>query len=94
MPKDLIEAELFGWEKGAFTGAKDKRIGKIESASGGTLFLDEISELDMNLQAKLLRFLQDNEFSPLGSNKVTKADARIIGATNKKPERCRKQRVV
>ncbi|MEK7741371.1 MAG: sigma-54 dependent transcriptional regulator, partial [Nitrospirota bacterium] len=83
MPKDLIEAELFGWEKGAFTGAKDKRIGKIESASGGTLFLDEISELDMNLQAKLLRFLQDNEFSPLGSNKVTKADARIIGATNK-----------
>ncbi len=83
MPKDLIEAELFGWEKGAFTGAKDKRIGKIESASGGTLFLDEISELDMNLQAKLLRFLQDNEFSPLGSNKVTKADVRIIGATNK-----------
>jgi len=83
IPKDLIEAELFGWEKGAFTGAKEKRIGKIESANGGTLFLDEIFELDLNLQAKLLRFLQDNEFSPLGSNKVTKADVRIIGATNK-----------
>ncbi len=83
IPKDLIEAELFGWEKGAFTGAKEKRIGKIESANGGTLFLDEISELDLNLQAKLLRFLQDREFSPLGSNKVTKADVRIIGATNK-----------
>lgn len=83
IPKDLLEAELFGWEKGAFTGAKDKRIGKIELAAGGTLFLDEISELDMNLQAKLLRFLQEKEFSPLGSNKVVKAEVRIIGATNK-----------
>ena len=83
IPKDLLEAELFGWEKGAFTGAKEKRIGKIESAGRGTLFLDEISELDLNLQAKLLRFMQDNEFTPLGSNKATKADARIIGATNK-----------
>lgn len=83
IPKDLIEAELFGWEKGAFTGAKEKHIGKIESADKGTLFLDEISELDLSLQAKLLRFLQDKEFSPLGSNKVIKADVRIIGATNK-----------
>ncbi|MBI5205762.1 MAG: sigma-54-dependent Fis family transcriptional regulator [Nitrospirae bacterium] len=83
IPKDLLEAELFGWEKGAFTGAKEKRIGKIESAGSGTLFLDEISELDLNLQAKLLRFMQDNEFTPLGSNKAAKADARIIGATNK-----------
>ncbi|MBI4688894.1 MAG: sigma-54-dependent Fis family transcriptional regulator [Nitrospirae bacterium] len=83
LPKNLIEAELFGWEKGAFTDAKERRIGKVESASGGTLFLDEISELDLNLQAKLLRFLQDKEFSPLGSNKVIKADVRIIGATNK-----------
>ena len=83
IPKDLLEAELFGWEKGAFTGAKEKRIGKIESAGRGTLFLDEISELDLNLQAKLLRFMQDNEFTPLGSNKAAKADARIIGATNK-----------
>ncbi len=83
IPQDLLEAELFGWEKGAFTGAKEKRIGKIGSANGGTLFLDEISELDMNLQAKLLRFMQDRRFSPLGSNKVVEADVRIIGATNK-----------
>ncbi|TAL24185.1 MAG: sigma-54-dependent Fis family transcriptional regulator [Nitrospirae bacterium] len=83
IPKDLLEAELFGWEKGAFTGAKEKRIGKIESANGGTLFLDEISELALNLQAKLLRFMQDNEFTPLGTNKAAKANARIIGATNK-----------
>lgn len=83
IPRDLLEAELFGWEKGAFTGAKDKHTGKIESANGGTVFLDEISELDMNLQAKLLRFMQDRQFSPLGSNKETEADVRIIGATNR-----------
>jgi two-component system nitrogen regulation response regulator GlnG len=83
IPRDLLEAELFGWEKGAFTGAKEKRAGKIESANGGTLFLDEISELDTNLQAKLLRFMQDKKFSALGSNKVVEADVRVIGATNK-----------
>ncbi len=83
IPKDLMEAELFGWEKGAFTGAKEKHIGKIESANGGTLFLDEISELDLNLQAKLLRFMQDRKFSPLGSNRVVEADVRVLGATNK-----------
>lgn len=83
IPRDLLEAELFGWEKGAFTGAKERRTGKIESANGGTLFLDEISELDLNLQAKLLRFLQDRNFSALGSNRVVEADVRIIGATNK-----------
>jgi len=82
IPKDLIEAELFGWEKGAFTGAREKHAGKIASANGGTLFLDEISELDLNLQAKLLRFLQDRKFSPLGSNRTVEADVRIIGATN------------
>lgn len=82
IPKDLLEAELFGWEKGAFTGAGEKHTGKIESAKGGTLFLDEISEMDANLQAKLLRFMQDRRFSPLGSNKVIDADVRIIGATN------------
>lgn len=82
IPKDLMEAELFGWEKGAFTGAKEKHTGKIESANGGTLFLDEISELELNLQAKLLRFMQDKKFSPLGSNRVIEADVRIIGATN------------
>ncbi|MCL5024475.1 MAG: sigma-54 dependent transcriptional regulator [Nitrospirae bacterium] len=83
IPKDLLEAELFGWEKGAFTGAKEKRDGKIESANGGTLFLDEIAELDLNLQAKLLRFMQDRKFSALGSNRVIEADVRIIGATNR-----------
>jgi two-component system nitrogen regulation response regulator GlnG len=83
IPKDLLEAELFGWEKGAFTGAKERRSGRIESANGGTLFLDEISEMDLNLQAKLLRFMQDRKVSPLGSNRVVDADVRIIGATNK-----------
>lgn len=83
IPKDLMEAELFGYEKGAFTGAKERHAGKIESANGGTLFLDEISELDLNLQAKLLRFMQDRKFSPLGSNRVMDADVRILGATNR-----------
>lgn len=83
IPKELLEAELFGWEKGAFTGATEKTGGKIQSAHGGTLFLDEISELNIDLQAKLLRFIQEREYSPLGSSKVIKADVRIIGATNK-----------
>jgi len=83
IPKDLLEAELFGWEKGAFTGAKEKHAGKIESARGGTLFLDEISELNLNLQAKLLRFMQDRKFSLLGSNTVMEGNVRILGATNR-----------
>ena len=83
IPKDLLEAELFGWEKGAFTGAKEKHAGKIESARGGTLFLDEISELNLTLQAKLLRFMQDRKFSPLGSNTVMEGNVRILGATNR-----------
>lgn len=83
IPKELMEAELFGWEKGSFTGAIERKIGKIQSAEGGTLFLDEISELDIKLQAKLLRFLQEKEYSPIGSTKSIKADVRIITATNK-----------
>ena len=83
IPKDLLESELFGYRKGAFTGAVSDKKGKIESASGGTLFLDEIAEMEPGLQAKMLRFLQDKEFSPLGSNEIIKADVRIIGATNK-----------
>jgi two-component system nitrogen regulation response regulator GlnG len=83
IPKDLAEAELFGYEKGAFTGSTGKRIGKIEEANGGTLFLDEISEMDIKLQANLLRFIQDKEFSPLNSNNFIKADVRLIGATTK-----------
>ncbi|HUO76199.1 MAG TPA: sigma-54 dependent transcriptional regulator [Thermodesulfovibrionales bacterium] len=83
IPKDLLEAELFGWEKGAFTGAKEKYAGKVESARGGILFLDEISELNLDLQAKLLRFMQDKKFSPLGSNTVMEGNVRILGATNR-----------
>ncbi len=83
IPKDLLESELFGYKKGAFTGAIKDKEGKIEAASSGTLFLDEISELDTELQAKLLRFLQEKEFTPLGSNETLKADVRIIGASNK-----------
>lgn len=83
IPRELLEAQLFGWEKGAFTGATEKTAGKIQAAHGGSLFLDEISEMDIDLQAKLLRFLQDREYSPIGGNKIIKADVRIIGATNR-----------
>ncbi len=83
IPKDLLESELFGYKKGAFTGAARDKTGRIEAADGGTLFLDEIGEMEQNLQAKLLRFLQEKEFSPLGSNDTLKADVRIIGATNR-----------
>ncbi len=83
IPRDLLESELFGYKKGAFTGATRNKTGKIQAAHGGTLFLDEIAEMDTGLQAKLLRFLQDKEFTPLGSNESIKADVRIIGATNR-----------
>lgn len=83
IPTELIESELFGHEKGAFTGAAARRIGKFEEASSGTLFLDEIAELDISLQAKLLRALQEKEINRIGSNKPVKIDCRIIIATNK-----------
>lgn len=83
IPKDLIESELFGHEKGAFTGASFRRIGKFEEAHGGTLFLDEIAEMDISLQAKLLRALQEKEVIRIGSNAPVKFDCRIIIATNK-----------
>jgi nitrogen regulation protein NR(I) len=83
IPKDLLESELFGYKRGAFTGAIKDKKGKIETANTGTLFLDEISEIEPELQAKLLRFLQEKEFTPLGSNQLIKADVRIIGASNK-----------
>lgn len=82
IPETLLESELFGHEKGAFTGAVQKRIGLFEQASEGTLFLDEIGELSPAMQVKLLRFLQSREYKRLGSNKVLKADVRIISATN------------
>lgn len=83
IPKDLIESELFGHEKGAFTGAVTRRIGKFEEAHNGTLFLDEIGELDINLQAKLLRVLQEREITRIGGNEVVSINVRIIVATHK-----------
>jgi len=83
IPIDLIESELFGHEKGAFTGASGRRIGKFEEANGGTIFLDEIGEMALDLQAKLLRVLQDSRISRLGSNKEMKLDFRVVAATNK-----------
>ena len=83
IPNELIESELFGHEKGAFTGAAARRIGKFEEAHSGTLFLDEIAEMDISLQAKLLRALQEKEIIRIGSNKPVKIDCRIIIATNK-----------
>lgn len=83
IPRDLLESELFGYVKGAFTGAASNRAGRIEQADGGTLFLDEIADLDVQLQAKLLRVLQEREFSPLGANRVRSVDVRLIAATNR-----------
>lgn len=83
IPPDLIESELFGHEKGAFTGAVQARKGKFEEANGGSLFLDEIGELEIHLQAKLLRALQEREVTRVGSNKVVKFDCRIIAATHR-----------
>lgn len=88
IPRELMEAELFGWEKGAFSGAVERTEGKIQNAYGGTLFFDEISEFDAHLQSKLLRFLQEREYSRLGSNNVIKTDVRVIGATNKDLKDC------
>ena len=83
IPKELLESELFGHEKGAFTGAVTRRLGKFEEANNGTLFLDEIGELDINLQAKLLRVLQEREITRVGGNEVIPVNARIIVATNR-----------
>jgi DNA-binding NtrC family response regulator len=83
IPRDLIESELFGHEKGSFTGAITRRIGKFEEAEGGTIFLDEIGEMDPNLQAKLLRVLQEREISRIGGNQLVKLDVRVIAATHK-----------
>lgn len=86
LPSNLIESELFGHEKGAFTGADSRRIGRFEIANGATLFLDEIGELPLELQPKLLRVLQDGEFERLGSSQTLKTDVRIIAATNRNLE--------
>ena len=83
IPKDLLESELFGHEKGSFTGANTRKIGKFEQANNGTLFLDEIAEMDVSLQAKLLRALQEREINRIGGDKPIKFNARIIVATHK-----------
>jgi DNA-binding NtrC family response regulator len=83
LPASLVESELFGHEKGAFTGAHERRIGRIEQAQGGTLFLDEIGEIDATIQVKLLRFLGERTFERVGSSKTLSSDVRLIAATNK-----------
>jgi two-component system response regulator AtoC len=83
IPGTLLESELFGYEKGAFTGANNLKPGRVEMAHRGTLFLDEIADLDLNLQSKLLHFLQDGTFSRIGDQSERKVDARLICATNK-----------
>jgi transcriptional regulator with GAF, ATPase, and Fis domain len=83
IPEDLLESELFGHEKGSFTGADKQRIGRFEQASGGTIFLDEIGEMNMRLQTKLLRVLEEKSFERVGGNKTIHSDVRIIAATNK-----------
>jgi PAS domain S-box-containing protein len=86
LPANLIESELFGREKGAFTGANVRQIGRFELADGGTIFLDEIGEMPLELQSKLLRFIQDGEFERLGNPRTIKVDVRIIAASNRNLE--------
>jgi len=83
IPRELVESELYGYEKGAHSTAQARKTGLVEAADGGTLFLDEIGEMPIELQSKLLRFLQDRRFSPLGSTRVVEADVRIIAATSR-----------
>ena len=85
LPSNLIESILFGHEKGAFTGAHDKHLGKFQEANGGTLFLDEIGELPLDMQVKLLRALQEGEVDPVGAKRSVKVDVRIVSATNRDP---------
>ncbi len=87
IPTGLVESELFGHMKGAFTGALERRTGRFELADGGTLFLDEVSELPLDTQVKLLRVLQEHEFEPLGSSRTIKVNVRIIAASNRDLER-------
>jgi transcriptional regulator with PAS, ATPase and Fis domain len=83
IPRELVESELFGYEKGAHSTAQARKIGLVEEANGGTLFLDEIGEMPIELQSKLLRFLQDRRFSPLGSTRIIEADVRVVAATSR-----------
>ena len=87
IPKELLESELFGHEKGAFTGADARKLGKFELADKGTIFLDEIGEMDLSLQAKIMRVIQEGEIERVGGLKATSVDVRVIAATNKDIER-------
>ncbi len=87
IPEGILESELFGHEKGSFTGAVDKKMGYFESAEGGTLFLDEIGEMPLATQVKLLRVLEEKEFMRVGGNRIIKADVRVLAATNKNLEK-------
>ncbi|MFO7729103.1 MAG: sigma-54 dependent transcriptional regulator [Desulfonatronovibrio sp.] len=91
LPEHLLESELFGHEKGSFTGAISKKIGKFEIAHTGTILLDEISEMDISLQAKLLRVLQESEVDRVGGTETVKVDVRVLATTNKNLEECVKQ---
>lgn len=82
IPKELLESELFGFEKGAFTGAVERKLGKFEQANGGTIFLDEIGDMPLDLQAKILRVLQEKEVTRTGGNQSITVDTRIVAATN------------
>ncbi|MCD4675916.1 MAG: sigma-54 dependent transcriptional regulator [Desulfobacula sp.] len=91
IPENLLESELFGYEKGAFTGASQRHIGKIEQADGGTVFLDEIGDMPLNIQAKILRLLQEKNIERLGGEETISVDVRIITATNKNLEQAIKE---
>src|SRR5262249_28354295 len=83
IPTGLLESELFGHEKGAFTGAGERRVGRFELADGGTLFLDEVGDIPLELQPKLLRVLQEQEFERLGSGRTIKVNVRLVAATHR-----------
>jgi len=88
IPENLIESELFGYEKGAFTGATSRKLGRLEQCNGGTLFLDEIGDMHLSAQSKLLRFIEEQKFQRLGSNETISVDVRIISASNKPLIKC------